>query len=136
MKTREQKRLILQSKKEETTGHGRNRIHMQAKAAKTVFFASGLVFGIIGIMGACSSDTVNVAEAKKSYNLIVFLDDAYESGNLPSFKVVDYDSDDKKIYSDKVTPDFSDDLQKISPKSGDKITDKVKQHPKQNDGRI
>jgi hypothetical protein len=74
----------------------------------------------------------HTAEAKtKSYQLIVYLDGAFEPNNLHSFKIVVYNSDHKKILSDKVTPDFSDSHQKISPKSGYKITDKSKQHPSQ-----
>jgi hypothetical protein len=42
-----------------------------------------------------------------------------------------YNSDHNKIISDKVTPNFSDSHQKISPRSGYKITDKSKQHPSQ-----
>ena len=48
------------------------------------------------------------AEAKtKSYQLIVYLDGAFEPNNLHSFKIVVYNSDDKKLLSDNVTPDFS-----------------------------
>jgi hypothetical protein len=73
-----------------------------------------------------------MAEAKaKSFQLIVYLDGAFEPNNLHSFKIVVYNSDHKKVLSEKVTPDFSDSHQKISPKAGYKITDKSKQHPSQ-----
>jgi hypothetical protein len=68
---------------------------------------------------------------QKSYQLIVYLDGAFEPNNLHSFKIVVYNSDHNKIISDKVTPDFSDSHQRISPRSGYKITDKSKQHPSQ-----
>src|SRR6476659_5818442 len=77
-------------------------------------------------------DYGHYAEAKtKSYQLIVYLDGAFEPNNLHSFKVVVYNSDHNKIISDKVTPDFSDSHQKISPISGYKIIDKSKQPPSQ-----
>ena len=73
-------------------------------------------------------------EAKtKSYQLIVYLDGAFEPNNLHSFKIVVYNSDHKTILSKKVTPDFSDSHQKISPKNGYTITDKSNQHPSQID---
>jgi hypothetical protein len=78
--------------------------------------------------------TGQIAEGMtKSYRLIVYLDGAFEPNNLHSFKIVVYNSDHKKILSDKVTPDFTDSHQKISPKSGYKIEDKSKQHPGQID---
>jgi hypothetical protein len=65
--------------------------------------------------------------------LIVYLDDAFEPNNLHSFKIMVYNSDHKQILSDKVTRDFTDSHQKISPKDGYKIKDKSKQHPSQID---
>lgn len=53
---------------------------------------------------------------------------AFEPNNLPSFKVVVYNSDHKKILSDKVKRDFGDDHLIINPKSDYEITDKAKQH--------
>ena len=73
-----------------------------------------------------------IVEAKtKYYQLIVYLDNAFMPNHLPSFKVVVYNSDDKKILSEKVTPDFTDTHQTISPISGYKIADKSKHHPSQ-----
>lgn len=73
-----------------------------------------------------------IVEAKtKSYQLTVYLDNAFMPNNLPSFKVVVYNFDHKKILSEKVTPDFTDTHQTISPISGYKIADKSKQHPSQ-----
>ncbi|MGA9217936.1 MAG: hypothetical protein WBZ50_04790 [Nitrososphaeraceae archaeon] len=73
-----------------------------------------------------------MVEAKtKSYQLTVYLDNAFMPNHLPSFKVVVYDSDDKQILSEKVTPDFTDTHQTISPKSGYTIEDKSMQHPSQ-----
>ncbi len=73
-----------------------------------------------------------MVEAKtKSYQLTVYLDNAFMPNNLPSFKVVVYNFDHKKILSEKVTPDFTDTHQTISPISGYKIADKSKQHPSQ-----
>jgi len=63
----------------------------------------------------------------------VYLDGAFEPNNLHSFKIVVYNSDHKTILSKKVTPDFTDSHQKISPRAGYKITDKSKQHPSQID---
>lgn len=76
----------------------------------------------------------HIVEAKKkSYQLIVYLDDAFKPNHLPSFKIVVYNSDHKTILSKKVTPDFTDSHQKISPRKGYTITDKSKQHPSQID---
>lgn len=76
----------------------------------------------------------HIVEAKKkSYQLIVYLDGAFKPNNLPSFKIVIYNSDHKTILSKKVTPDFTDTHQKISPRKGYTITDKSKQHPSQID---
>jgi hypothetical protein len=73
-----------------------------------------------------------IVEAKtKSYQLTVYLDNAFMPNNLPSFKVVVYNFDHKNILSEKVTPDFTDTHQTISPISGYKIVDKSKQHPSQ-----
>jgi hypothetical protein len=73
-----------------------------------------------------------IVEAKtKSYQLTVYLDNAFMPNNLPSFKVVVHNFEHKKILSEKVTPDFTDTHQTISPKSGYKIADKSKQHPSQ-----
>lgn len=96
-----------------------------------------IVLVVVLISGLYSSglDYGHTAEAKrKSYQVIVYLDGASEPNNLHSFKIVVYNSDDKKVLSDKVTPDFTDSHQKISPKSGYKIADKSKQHPSQNKG--
>jgi hypothetical protein len=73
-----------------------------------------------------------MVEAKaKSYQLTVYLDNAFKPNHLPSFKVVVYNSDDKQILSEKVTPDFTDTRQTISPEPGYEIADKSKQHPSQ-----
>jgi hypothetical protein len=73
-----------------------------------------------------------MVEAKtKSYQLTVYLDNAFMPNHLPSFKVVVYDTEHKKILSEKITPDFTDTHQTISPISGYKIEDKSKQHPSQ-----
>jgi hypothetical protein len=73
-----------------------------------------------------------MVEAKtRSYQLTVYLDNAFTPNHLPSFKVVVYDSDGKKILSEKVMPDFTDTHQTISPESGYEIADKSKQHPNQ-----
>lgn len=73
-----------------------------------------------------------MVEAKtKSYQLTVYLDNAFTPNHLPSFKVVVYDSDGKKILSEKVMPDFTDTHQTISPEPGYEIADKSKQHPSQ-----
>ena len=73
-----------------------------------------------------------MVEAKtKSYQLTVYLDNAFMPNHLPSFKVIVYNSDYKQILSEKVTPDFTDTHQTISPKSGYTIEDKSKQHPNQ-----
>ena len=73
-----------------------------------------------------------MVEAKtKSYQLTVYLDNAFKPNHLPSFKVVVYNSDDKQILSEKVTPDFTDTHQTISPEPGYEIAYKSKQHPSQ-----
>jgi hypothetical protein len=72
-----------------------------------------------------------VGAKTKSYQLTVYLDNAFMPNHLPSFKVVVYNSDDKQILSEKVTPDFTDTHQTISPKSGYTIEDKSKQDPSQ-----
>ena len=73
-----------------------------------------------------------MVEAKtKSYQLTVYLDYAFMPNHLPSFKVVVYNSDERQILSEKVTPDFTETHQTISPKSGYTIEDKSKQHPNQ-----
>jgi hypothetical protein len=73
-----------------------------------------------------------MVEAKtKSYKLTVYLDNAFTPNHLPSFKVAVYDSDGKKILSEKVMPDFTDTHQTISPELGYEIADKSKQHPNQ-----
>ena len=61
----------------------------------------------------------------------MYLDNAFTPNHLPSFKVVVYDSDSKKILSEKVMPDFTDTHQTISPEPGYEIADKSKQHPNQ-----
>ncbi|MEP6576811.1 MAG: hypothetical protein ABJB85_10320 [Nitrososphaerota archaeon] len=101
-----------------------------------MLWTKGVTILLIGVLAitlvtAGISGMHQVAEAKKSYKLIVYLDGAFKPNNLPSFKIVVYNSDHKKILSDKVTPNFSDSYQKISPKSGYKIVDKAKQHPSQ-----
>jgi hypothetical protein len=71
-------------------------------------------------------------EAKtESYQLTVYLDNAFMPNHRPSFKIIVYDSDHKEILSEKVTPDFTDTHQTLSPISGYKIEDKSKQHPNQ-----
>ena len=73
-----------------------------------------------------------MVEAKtKSYQLTVYLDNAFKPNHLPSFKVVVYNSDDRQILSEKVTPDFTDTHQTISPEPGYEIAYKSKQHPSQ-----
>jgi predicted RND superfamily exporter protein len=73
-----------------------------------------------------------MVEAKtKSYQLTVYLDNAFKPNHLPSFKVVVYNSDDKQILSEKVTPDFTDTHQTISPEPGYEIAYKSKQYPSQ-----
>ena len=75
---------------------------------------------------------IRINEAKtKSYQLIVYLDGAFEPNNLHSFKIVVYDSDNNTILLDTVIPDFSDSHQKISPRSGYKILNNPEQHPSQ-----
>jgi predicted RND superfamily exporter protein len=76
--------------------------------------------------------SVQMVEAKtKSYQLTVYLDNAFKPNHLPSFKVVVYNSDDKQILSEKVTPDFTDTHQTISPEPGYEIAYKSKQYPSQ-----
>src|SRR6476619_8244740 len=71
-----------------------------------------------------------MVEAKtKTYQLTVYLDNGFIPNHLPSFKVVVYNSDDRQILSEKVTPDFTDTHQTISPKSGYTIEDMSMQHP-------
>lgn len=73
-----------------------------------------------------------MVEAKtKSYQLTIYLDNAFMPNHLPSFKVVVYNSDDKQILSEKVTPDFTDTHQTISPEPGYEIAYKSKQYPSQ-----
>ena len=73
-----------------------------------------------------------MVEAKtKSYQLTVYLDNAFMPNHLPSFKVVVYNSDERQILSEKVTPDFTDARQTISPEPGYEIAYKSKQHPSQ-----
>lgn len=73
-----------------------------------------------------------MVEAKtKSYQLTVYLDNAFMPNHLPSFKVVVYNLDDKQILSEKVTPDFTDTHQTISPEPGYEIAYKSKQYPSQ-----
>ena len=69
---------------------------------RTLIMSAVLFAAIVGGIVASASGIVNVVEAKKSYKLIVYLDGAFEPNNLPSFKVVVYNSDHKKILSDKV----------------------------------
>ena len=64
-----------------------------------------------------------VGAKTKSYQLTVYLDYAFMVHNLPSFKVVVYNSDHKQILSEKITPDFTDTHQTISPISGYKIAE-------------
>ena len=69
-----------------------------------------IVLVVVPISGLYSSGLAygHTAEAKtKSYQLIVYLDGASEPNNLQSFKIVVCNSDNKKVFSDKVTPDFS-----------------------------
>ena len=73
-----------------------------------------------------------MVEAKtKSYQLTVYLDNAFMPNHLPSFKVVVYDSDDKQILSEKVTPDFTNTHQMISPEPGYEIAYKSKRQSSQ-----
>ena len=89
----------------------------------TIILFAVMLSTVVGLIGVNSSGNIVAA---KSYKLIVYLDGAVEPNNLGSFKVVVYNSDNNTILSEKVTPDFSDDHQKISPSSGYKITDKEK----------
>ena len=98
-----------------------------------------LIISLIGIIAAMVLSGVTFAtlsgqmvEAKtKSYQLTVYLYNAFMPNHLPSFKVVVYNSDHNQILSEKVTPNFTDTPQTISPKSGYTIEDKSKQHPSQ-----
>jgi hypothetical protein len=86
------------------------------------------------LLTAVTSVTLSgqAVEAKtESYQLTVYLDNAFMPNHRPSFKIIIYDSDHKEILSEKVTPDFTDTHQTISPISGYKIEDKPKQHPSQ-----
>jgi hypothetical protein len=59
---------------------------VQPKAAESIFLICALAFGIMGTIGILG--TVDYAEAKNSYRLIVYLDKAKQSSKLiPSFKV-------------------------------------------------
>jgi hypothetical protein len=59
---------------------------VQPKAAESIFLICALAFGIMGTIGILG--TVDNAEAKNSYRLIVYLDKAKQSSKLiPSFKV-------------------------------------------------
>ncbi len=96
---------------------------------RLIFFiaASMLLSGLLSAML-----TGQIVEAKtNSYNLVVFLDNAFSPNHLPFFNVVVYDLEHKEIISKKVTPDVSDVHQKISPDSGFKIKDKYTQQPSQ-----
>ena len=64
----------------------------------------------------------------------MYLDNAFTPNHLPSFKVVVYDSDGKKILSEKVMPDFTDTHQTISPEPGYEIEDKSKRASQPNKG--
>ena len=98
-----------------------------------------LIISLIGIIAAMVLSGVTFAtlsgqmvEAKtKSYQLTVYLDNAFKPNHLPSFKVVVYNSDDRQILSEKVTPDFTDTHQTISPEPGYGIAYKSKQYPSQ-----
>ena len=96
-----------------------------------------LKISIIGIISAMLLTVVTsvtlsgqaVGAKTESYQLTVYLDNAFMPNHRPSFKIIIYDSDHKEILSEKVTPDFTDTHQVISPVSGYKIADKSKQHP-------
>jgi hypothetical protein len=92
---------------------------------KLLFVCSSFVILIATIT---VSGSVNVAEAKNTYKLVVYLDGAFDPNNLHSFNVTVYSSDHKNMISDKITPDFSDNHQKIGTYE---IMDKAKQHPNQ-----
>ena len=73
-----------------------------------------------------------LVEAKtSSYQLMVFLDNTFSPNHRPSFMVIVYNSEHKEILSEKITPDFTETYQKISPITGYKIADKPIQHPDQ-----
>ena len=84
---------------------------------------------LVGVTHASLSGQVFVQAKTKSYQLIVYLNNAFQPNHMPSFKVVIYNSDHKEIVSDEVYPDFTKNKQKISPNSGYEILDKAKQHP-------
>ena len=89
------------------------------------------------LLTAVTSVTLSgqAVEAKtESYQLTVYLDNAFMPNHRPSFKIIIYDSDHKEIISEKVTPDFTDTHQVISPISGYKIADKSKAASQSNKG--
>lgn len=82
-----------------------------------------------GVTFTTLSGQVFVQAKTKSYQLIVYLNNAFQPNHMPSFKVVIYNSDRKEIVSDTIRPDFTKNRQKISPNSGYEILDNAKQHP-------
>jgi hypothetical protein len=76
-----------------------------------------------------SGDT-NVTDSRKSYRLVVYLDDAYE-GNLigNNFTIVVYNSHHDEILSANPKINFSDNHQIISPKEGFNFISKSGQRP-------
>jgi hypothetical protein len=67
----------------------------------------------------------------KSHQLRVYFDNTFTPNHIPSFKLVVYDSDGKKIVSERAMPDFTDTHQMIRPELCYKIADKSNQHPNQ-----
>jgi hypothetical protein len=85
---------------------------------------------VILLFSAHVSGDINVTEARKSYRLVIYLDDSYESNVIgDNFTIVIYNSHHKEILSAKPKINFTDDHQKISPKKGFSFTDKSGQHP-------
>lgn|GEM_PF-1261224 len=71
------------------------------------------------------------SNAKKSYQLIVYLDGASQQNAIgDNFKVVIYNARNESIFSAKPIIDFKDSHQKISPKDGYPINYQLGQQPK------
>ena len=78
-----------------------------------------------------TENPTTVPKSKKSYQLIIYLDDASPQNALgDNFKILVYNSNNEPILSAKPNIDFNDDHQKISPPKGYPIIYQSGQYPK------
>lgn len=82
--------------------------------------------------GSSESNETNHVDRKQkeSYQLIVYLDGAYQGNKIGNnFKIVVYNPQNKIILSAKATIDFNDNHQKILPRKGYPIIYELGQNP-------